>query len=48
MNRDEVCVPLPERTLADALEDLAREIVLIEPEPMDWGGWVMYGVLKEM
>lgn len=24
------------------LEDMARDIALIEPEPKDWGGWVSY------
>jgi hypothetical protein len=32
----------PEDELADALEDMARDIALIEPDPKDWGGWVNY------
>ena len=30
----------PEDDLKDALEELARDIALIEPDPRDWGGWV--------
>jgi hypothetical protein len=26
---------------ADALEEPARDIALIEPNPRDWGGWVI-------
>ncbi len=29
----------PEDELADALEDMARDIVLIESNPLDWAGW---------
>jgi hypothetical protein len=25
-----------------ALEDMARDIALIEPDPQDWAGWIMY------
>jgi hypothetical protein len=32
----------PEDELADALKDMARDIALIEPNPVDWGWWVMY------
>ena len=32
----------PEDELADALDDMARDITLIEPEPKDWAGWVTY------
>ena len=32
----------PEDELADALEDMARDISLIEPDPVDWSGWVIY------
>jgi hypothetical protein len=32
----------PEDELADALEDMARDIALIEPNPQDWGWWVVY------
>jgi hypothetical protein len=28
----------PEDDLADALGDMARDIALIEPDPMDWAG----------
>ena len=37
----------PEDELADALEELARDIALIEPDPKDWGGWVVY-LLEQM
>ncbi|MHA2402320.1 MAG: hypothetical protein ACXADH_04950 [Candidatus Kariarchaeaceae archaeon] len=37
----------PEDELADALEELARDIALIEPDPRDWGGWVIY-LLEQM
>ena len=30
----------PEDALADALEEMARDIALIEPDPQDWGGWI--------
>ena len=30
----------PENELADALEEMARDIALVEPDPRDWGGWV--------
>ena len=32
----------PEDELQDALDEMARDIVLIEPNPVDWGGWVTY------
>ncbi|MCJ7695283.1 MAG: hypothetical protein MUO40_07625 [Anaerolineaceae bacterium] len=32
----------PEDELQDALEDIARDIALIEPDPQDWGWWVTY------
>ena len=32
----------PEEELADTLEEMARDIALIEPEPRDWGGWVIF------
>ena len=32
----------PENELADALDEMARDITLIEPDPQDWGGWVIY------
>ena len=37
----------PEDELADALEDMARDIALIEPDPQDCAGWVMY-LLEQM
>ena len=32
----------PEDELQDALEDLTRDLALIEPNPVDWGWWVSY------
>ena len=32
----------PEDELVDALEELARDIALIEPDPEDWAGWITY------
>jgi hypothetical protein len=32
----------PEDELADALEEMARDIALIEPNTKDWGGWKTY------
>ena len=32
----------PEDELADALGDMARDIGLIEPHPLDWGEWMAY------
>ena len=32
----------PEDELADALGDMAWDIALIEPDPVDWGGWVKF------
>jgi hypothetical protein len=32
----------PEDEPADALDEMARDIALIEPEPKDWGVWVNY------
>ena len=32
----------PEDELADALEEMARDIAHIEPNPVDRGGWVTY------
>ena len=37
----------PEDELSDAQEDMARDIALIEPDPEDWGGWVVY-LLEQM
>lgn len=31
-----------EDELADALEEMERDIALIEPDPRNWGGWVIY------
>ena len=31
-----------EDQLADTLDELARDIALIEPDPRDWAGWVNY------
>jgi hypothetical protein len=33
---------IPEDELASALDEMARDVALIEPDPMDWGGWVTY------
>jgi hypothetical protein len=30
----------PEQVLDDALRDIARDIAILEPHPMDWAGWV--------
>ena len=32
----------PEDRVQDALDDMARDIALIEPDPQDWTGWVNY------
>jgi hypothetical protein len=37
----------PEDELADALDEMARDIALIEPDPKDWGWWVTY-LLEQM
>ncbi len=37
----------PEDELADALGDMSRDIALIEPNPVDWGEWVIY-LLEQM
>ena len=37
----------PENELADALEDMALDIASIEPNPQDWGGWIIY-VLEQI
>ena len=37
----------PEDKLLDAQEDMARDIAIIEPDPMDWGWWVVY-LLEQM
>ena len=33
---------LPEDELGDALDEMARDIALIEPDPQDWAGWINY------
>ena len=37
----------PEEELQDALDEMARDIALIEPDPQDWAGWVIY-LLEKM
>jgi hypothetical protein len=37
----------PEQELQDALDEMARDIALIEPDPEDWGWWVNY-LFKQM
>jgi hypothetical protein len=37
----------PEDDLQDALDDMARDIALIEPDASDWGWWVTY-LLEKM
>ena len=32
----------PEDAVQNALEEMARDIALIEPDPQDWGWWVAY------
>ena len=32
----------PEDDLKEAIEDLARDIATLEPNPVDWEGWVSY------
>ena len=32
----------PEGELQDALDEMARDIALIEPNPKDWAWWVSY------
>lgn len=32
----------PEDELQKALDEMARDIALIEPNPQDWGWWVTY------
>ena len=38
---------IPEQELQDALDEMARDIALIEPNPLDWSGWVVY-LLEQM
>ena len=37
----------PEDKLQKALDEMARDIALIEPDPQDWGWWVTY-LLEQM
>ncbi|MGB5843574.1 MAG: hypothetical protein WBG94_03935 [Anaerolineales bacterium] len=37
----------PEQELQDALDEMARDIALIEPNPEDWGWYVTY-LLEKM
>jgi hypothetical protein len=32
----------PEDAVQKALEEIARDIAIIEPDPKDWGWWVNY------
>ena len=32
----------PEDAVQKALEEIARDISIIEPDPVDWGWWVTY------
>lgn len=32
----------PEDNIQAALDEIARDIAMIEPNPVDWGGWVSY------
>ena len=32
----------PEDDLQEAIEDLARDITILEPDPVDWGSWIKY------
>ncbi len=32
----------PERGLERALKDIARDIAILEPDPVDWGDWVVF------
>lgn len=37
----------PEDAIQKAIEELARDIAIIEPKPVDWGWWVLY-LLEEL
>ena len=37
----------PEDTIQKAIEELARDITIIEPDPVDWVWWVGY-LLEQM
>ena len=32
----------PENDLQEAIDEMARDIAILEPNPIDWGGWVSY------
>ena len=32
----------PEDDLQEAIDDIARDIAILEPDPIDWGGWMIY------
>ena len=32
----------PENDLQEAIDDMAHDIAILEPNPIDWGGWVSY------
>ena len=34
--------PRPEDALQEALGEMARDMAIIEPDPVDWGWWVTY------
>jgi hypothetical protein len=34
----------PEDAVQKAIDDLARDIAIIEPDPEDWGWWVLYAL----
>ena len=36
----------PEDAVQKALEEIARDIAIIEPDPQDWGWWIFYLVGK--
>jgi len=37
----------PEDAVQKAIEEIARDIAIIEPDPKDWGWWVCY-LLEEL
>ena len=36
----------PEDRVQEAVEELARDIAIIEPDPKDWAWWVVYFLEK--
>ena len=36
----------PEDAVQKAVKELARDIAIIEPDPLDWGWWIFYLVGK--